>query len=196
MRNRKHSILSYVLLLVIWVQGFFYMPPNLYGAHTGTANRGTAGTPAAEVDSRIPKMKQGQSYLKVMSIDLLVPGGGHFYLGNYYSGAAFAGLKLAGIFSLYYFYNELGEKRDGYHSAQADPSAGDNQIERHKREYERAHQHTAFAVIGTAAVYISSLIFNYSDISLFNDRAIPAFDTGCSGRVGEREIFLGFNLRI
>lgn len=173
-------------------------------ARSADAGHGGDKTPEVhetEIDDIVPQTRPGKSYLKVLTIDMLVPGGGHFYLGNYYTGAAFAGLKIAGALSLYYFYNDLENKRDEYHSIQRDTAADADNIEGYRREYERAHQHFAFAIIGTAAAYISSLFFNYSDIKDINERAVPTFDLRFScprggGFPGGREIFLAINMRI
>ena len=170
------------------------------GTDAGVRSGITEKKSGTEIDDRIPQINPGHSYLKGLSIDLLVPGGGHFYLGNYYSGALFAGLKIIGVLSLYYYYNDLEKKRDNYNSIRQDPSAGTDKIEGDKLEYERAHQHVAFAVIGTAAAYLSSLIFNYTDLKIFNEKSIPAFDykysldRGSSG--GDQEFFFVFKLRV
>ena len=189
-----------ICIMVIWMTVYTGISSAAQIVDANLMNSSTAGKPEPGIDDRIPQIKSGHSYLKVLSIDLLVPGGGHFYLGNYYSGAVFAGLKVISVFSFYYFYNDLEKKRDDYHSLQKDPSAGYSQIEKYRLEYERAHQHVAFAVIGTAAAYISSLIFNYSDIKIINERAIPAFDFGFSSpygaSAGDRKFILVFNLRV
>lgn len=199
----KYFLNNSMLFICILTVSIFASEGIRFGAEAADAgyNSGTAEERSgAEIDDRALQVKSGHSCLKVLSIDLLIPGGGHFYLGNYYSGALFAGLKITGAFALYYFYNDLEKKRDEYHSIQDDSSAGKNQIEGQRREYESAHENVMFAAIGTAAVYLSSLIFNYADLKIFNERSIPAFeykyslDPGTSGR--GHEFFFAFNLRV
>ncbi len=39
-----------------------------------------------------------------MAYDVL-PGGGHIYTGHYEYAAVFAGLKISGVYAMYYYYN-------------------------------------------------------------------------------------------
>ncbi len=165
-----------------------------------SAKPGDDSNSGYEIDERIPSVKTGHSYIKVFALDLLVPGGGHFYQENYYTGAVFASLKVLGGCALYYYFHKINVKRDVYHDSQSDPASSEKDILGNKRDYEKAHQHVAFAVLGNAALYLTSLFVSYSSLKSVNENSIPTFELKYSSNgilTGDnKEIIVRFNLRI
>ncbi len=165
-----------------------------------SAKPGNDSSSVYEIDERIPRVRTGYSYIKVFAFDLLIPGGGHFYQENYYTGAVFASLKVLGGCALYYYYHKINVKRDVYHDSQSDPSSSEKDILNNKRDFERAHQHVAFAVLGNAALYLTSLFVSYSSLKSVNENSIPTFELKYSYNgiftSDNKEIIVRFNLRI
>jgi hypothetical protein len=128
----------------------------------------SAGLSAQEksVVEKTPVRGNEVSIPAAMSLDIL-PGGGHFYLGNYYSGAAFAVLKSAGILSGFFLYRSWQDKK----------SKEDGSVTR-KRVSDRAAQRFTFAVFGSAALYGISWYKVYTDCEEINYRARPVFEVG------------------
>jgi hypothetical protein len=143
-----------------------------------------------EIDNLIPEGKEKVSLGSAITLDILIPGGGHFYTGNYYQGMTFIALKLLGAYSIYYFYQDwkynrslyyasrrANESIDPYHELEfKDPDGGYKTVEEYRREYDEAVQRITFAIIATAAIYITSVIFVYLDVREINERAVPTFD--------------------
>ncbi len=143
-----------------------------------------------EIDNLIPEGKERVSLVSAITLDIVIPGGGHFYTGNYYQGLTFMALKLLGAYSIYYFYQDwrysrslyyasrrANESIDPYHELEfQDPDGGYKTVEEYRREYDKAVQRITFAVIATAAIYITSVIFVYFDVKEINERAVPTFD--------------------
>ena len=71
------------------------------------------------VSEKIPITKDKVSVTTAMFLDIL-PGGGHFYLGNYGSGTFFGILKTGSAASIWYFYSQWQDSRKKYHSVSAD----------------------------------------------------------------------------
>ncbi len=167
-----------------------------------------------EIDNLVPEAKKSVSLFKAITLDIAIPGGGHFYTGNYYQGLTFTALKLIGAYSIYYFYQEwkysrslyyssrmANENLDPYHELEfRDPDGGYKTVEEYRREYDKAVQRITFAVIANAAIYITSVIFVYYDVREINERAVPTFDLqySCDIINGSVEglISFGYTLRI
>jgi hypothetical protein len=143
-----------------------------------------------EIDNLIPEGKERISLGTAITLDIVIPGGGHFYTGNYYQGLTFIALKLLGAYSIYYFYQDwrysrslyyasrrANESIDPYHELEfQDPDGGYKTVEEYRREYDKAVQRITFAIIATATIYITSVIFVYFDVKEINERAVPTFD--------------------
>jgi hypothetical protein len=106
------------------------------------------------------------STFTAMSFDIL-PGGGHFYLGNYISGSIFAVLKTGGIMSGYFFYQSWQKKK-----------GRENGTTGRKKDSDRAAQRFTFSVFGATAAYGISWYKVYTDCSDINYRAQPVFEIG------------------
>jgi hypothetical protein len=143
-----------------------------------------------EIDNLIPEEKEKVSLASAITLDIVIPGGGHFYIGNYYQGLTFIALKLLGAYSIYYFYQDWEYSRSLYYASRRanesidpdhelefkDPEGGYKTVEEYRREYDKAVQRITFAIIATAAIYITSVIFVYFDVREINERAVPTFD--------------------
>ena len=53
-----------------------------------------------------PRSSEGVSMAAAITLDLVVPGGGHFYLGHIGYGTGFLFLKAASIYLIYHFFRE------------------------------------------------------------------------------------------
>ena len=167
-----------------------------------------------EIDNLVPEAKKGVSLFNAITLDIVIPGGGHFYTGNYYQGLTFAALKLIGAYSIYYYYQEWQYARSLYYSSRSanesidpyhelefhDPDGGYKTVEEYRREYDKAVQRITFAVIANAAVYIASIIFVYYDVKEINEGAVPTFDLQFSwdriNGIVEGLVSFGYTLRI
>jgi hypothetical protein len=114
------------------------------------------------VIERLPLTHQGVSTSSAMLLDI-VPGGGHFYLGNTGNGVLFALLKTGGAASSFYFYRD-------WQSKNKDDNAGSKKVS------DRAAQKFTFSVLASAAVYIVSWSKVYSDCQDINRAARPVFE--------------------
>jgi hypothetical protein len=143
-----------------------------------------------EVYDVLPAKEEKVSMAKVLALDLIVPGGGHYYLNNYYMGVTFGLLKVGCIYSIYYFYQDWKYRKSLYHSAKKanetldpdhslyfkDPDGGYTTDAGLKRGYDRAVQKITFSAIATAVVYMTSLFINYVNVSKINEKGMPSFE--------------------
>lgn len=160
-----------------------------------------------------PEQGEGVSMAAALTLDLIVPGGGHFYVGNIYSGYFFAGAKLLAAYCIYFSYRDWIYRRSLYRAAKRanaeidpnhelefeSPEGGYNTVEEFRRDYDRAAQRITFSVLGTAALYTVSMILTYHSVKKINERRIPAFEIGyyrgIIGDGGEDVITFSFNGR-
>ncbi len=125
----------------------------------------------------------------IIALDIL-PGAGHFYTGHYYYGIVFATLKIAGAYSIYYYWRYWDYRRSLYRSARDanrkldpdhdllfdDPDGGYKTVEEMKHEYDRAAHYFTLAVIGNVVVYAASALFTWMHVREINEKSIPVFD--------------------
>ncbi len=130
----------------------------------------------------------------IVALDIL-PGAGHFYTGHHYYGIVFATLKIAGAYSIYYYWRYWDYRRSLYRSARDanrkldpdhdllldDPDGGYKTVEEMKHEYDRAAHYFTLAVIGNVAVYVASALFTWMHVREINEKSIPVFDIQYSG---------------
>ncbi|HPA74004.1 MAG TPA: hypothetical protein PKY31_17155, partial [Spirochaetota bacterium] len=90
-------------------------------AGRGAAQEDAAGSPngggRAEMRDLRPSVRERVSMPAVLLLDLAVPGGGHFYMGNEYTGYTFLALKILGAYSVYYCYHDWKYRRSLYRAA-------------------------------------------------------------------------------
>ncbi len=141
-----------------------------------------------------PRKKQKISVAEALAVDLALPGGGALYYKNYYYGAGFAALKIAGIYGIYYYYKDWEFKRSLYYSARRAnnsmdpdhelqfkvPGGGYKTVRELKQDYDRSAQRITFSVIATTAVYAASLLFTWHEVDKMNESAIPTFEIAYS----------------
>lgn len=167
-----------------------------------------------EIGSRAPKTGEAASPLRIAAIDFVVPGGGALYYKNYYYGALFGVLKIAGICAMYYSYNDWRYQRSLYFAAKRAnaeldpdhklrfkvPGGGYKTVEELHHDYDRSAQNITFAVLGTAAVYAASLIYTLYKIDESRERSLPTFEISYGRDIltGTREyaFSLGCTLRM
>jgi hypothetical protein len=125
----------------------------------------------------------------VILFDLIVPGGGHFYRGDYFNGILFASLKVPAYYSLYYFYKEMEYRESLYLSAKSaansldphkpiyfkDPDGGYKTAGEFKQSYERASQNLVFSAAANVLICAASIIVNINALDMLNESAIPSF---------------------
>lgn len=129
-----------------------------------------------------------------LALDLVLPGGGHFYAGNMYAGYFFAGAKLFAAYLIYFSYRDWVYRKSLYRAAKKanaeidpnhelefeHPEGGYNTVEEFRRDYDRAAQRITFSALGTAALYSVSLLVTYHSVKKINERHIPTFEIGYS----------------
>ncbi len=133
----------------------------------------------SEIDNFTVKNGGEISVLKTVAVDLLVPGGGHFYRGDYAWGFSFMLMKIGGFYSVYYLYGQWKDRESHYNSAKSS-SLLSGDAEHYKREYDRAAQYVTFAVVGNIIIYTASIIMNLNSVKKNNENAYPTFDLGYS----------------
>ncbi len=127
------------------------------------------------VDNIMPRKNKQISIITALALDLSVPGGGHFYRGEYVTGALFAAIKSAGIFTTWYLYDKKrsaendfkAEKRHGRLRASAD-GAG--------IRYDRASQYYTFSLISCFMAYFVSALVNYNGVIKIRENQYPTFE--------------------
>ncbi|MDY6969309.1 MAG: hypothetical protein SVR08_11755 [Spirochaetota bacterium] len=167
-----------------------------------------------EISDLLPRKRECVSMVNAIVIDLILPGGGHFYTGKYYYGTGFALLKVIGGCLLYHYYDQWKEKRSDYYSSktgdkingnnprilQNNGSNGSELIQKEKLDYDRSAQNLTFTVIANAALYLSSLFLTYSSVKKINESSIPTFEFSYSSNrlYAKREeiVSFTFNFRI
>jgi hypothetical protein len=152
-----HRILVAAVVAVIFVAG------SVYGADPSSTE--------FSASEKIPRMKEKVSTTRAMIFDL-VPGGGHFYLGNYGSGAFFGIMKTGSYASILYFYSQWQDSKTKYRRA------SDDQANKYKLRSDRAAQRMTFSVIGSVVIQAASWIKVWSDCSDINSESFPVFDIG------------------
>jgi hypothetical protein len=151
-----------------------------------------SGEPDEYLRDIAPERAGGVSMATALALDLIVPGGGHFYCGNVYTGYVFAGVKLFAGYLVYYSYRDWVYRRSLYRAAKRanaeidpnhelefeEPGGGYNTVEEFRRDYDRAAQKITFSVLGTAAVYAVSLLMTYHSVQKINADCVPTFEIG------------------
>ena len=147
-------------------------------------------TGGALIDTREPATGRSVSMTEALLLDTVVPGGGHFYTGNYNTGYVFIALKLFGGYLIYYTYRDWKYRGSLYRAAREandnfdpdhelefkDPGGGYSSVEEYRRDYDRAAQRISFSVIANVAVYAVSLMMTYQAVKKINTEALPTFE--------------------
>ena len=130
------------------------------------------------------------SFWTAAALDVVFPGGGHFYTDRYGTGYVFLGLKAAAIGSVIYCYRDWKYRRSLYRSARyangridpdhelqfENPGGGYKTVSDYRHDYDRAAQRITFSAIVTVAVYIASLTVLYFNVSESNERSLPVLE--------------------
>lgn len=207
MSKMKRIIIIYILFLLAFPAGLDFLQEKAYAYDADYKNAGLSedhgkrekalmtgkkdpGNFSGEIRNIEPLKSDGISIMGALALDLVIPGGGCLYYKNYYYGAFFAALKLASVYSIYYFYNDRRYRASLYFSAKKaneaidpyhklyfkSPGGSYKSVSDYKHDYDRASQNIVFSVISCVLVYSASLLLTYSYVKNFNDRAIPAFE--------------------
>ena len=150
-----------------------------------------------EVDDLIPSRGSGFSMMNTILLDVALPGGGHYYRGDYYNGILFMTLKLAGIYSIYYFAKEWEEAGDDYDAAKKSNLPTDTLTD-YERKYDRSAQYLFFAVFSSVLFYSLSIFINYKSVKKMNSVTYPAFEFSYSKRMNQNNdniFILKYNYR-
>lgn len=161
----------------------------------GDQNRG-------EVQDLVPAVREEVSMPAVLLLDLAVPGGGHFYLGDDKTAYTFLALKVLGAYTIYYCYRDWQYRGSLYRAARRanaeidpdhalefeDPNGGYNTVEEFRRDYDRAAQRITFSVLANVAVYAVSLMMTYQAVKKINTESLPTFELQYScATIGQHE---------
>ena len=150
-----------------------------------------------EVDDLIPQRGSGFSMMNTIILDVVLPGGGHYYRGDYYNGVLFMTLKLAGIYSIYHFSKEWEEAGDDYDAAKNSNLPADTLTD-YERKYDRSAQYLFFAVFSSVLFYSLSIFINYKSVKKMNSVTYPAFEFSYSKRMNQNKdniFILKYNYR-
>lgn len=157
---------------------------------------------------RTPQKSRGVSTGTALLCDI-APGGGHFYIGDYWRGSFFAAGKLGGYGALYFCFDRFRDKRDLYRRAdriRADQGVDDSvkihgpdgkyrSVKSYRRDYDRATQWLTFSVIGNVAIQTASMIIVYGRCQEINRNAIPSFDVAILGDGKGPVVYCGLSYR-
>ena len=160
------------------------------GGERKKEERKNTDAPRGEARDLVPAVREEISMPALLMLDLAVPGGGHFYLGNEYAGYSFLALKVLGAYSIYYCYRDWQYRRSLYRAARRanaqidpdhalefeDPNGGYNTVEEFRRDYDRAAQRITFSVLANVAVYAVSLMMTYQAVKKINTESLPTFE--------------------
>ncbi len=198
------------MLALITVSGPAFADQGAFPAESRTTWAPGEDRSAAALRELEPRRRAGLSMAEALALDLAIPGGGHFYTGNMYTGGAFAALKVLGIWAVYYSFRDWQYRRSLYRAARRanaeldpghelqfeKPGGGYSTVEDFRRDYDRAAQRTTFSVLGTAAVYAVSLIMTYQSVKKINAESIPSFDLqySCGILDGKGEMALSLSM--
>jgi len=161
--NRFGSISNYSKRILIAIVAALVLSSSVIAEDTPS--------PDSPVGDMIPRTKEKVSVSTAMILDVL-PGGGHFYLGNYGYGATFGLLKVGAAASTWYFYSQWQDSKSKYRRAPADQAGS------YKLQSDRAAQRMTFSIIGSVVVQAASWLKVYSDCQDRNADSYPVFDLG------------------
>jgi hypothetical protein len=105
-------------------------------------------------------------------MDLSVPGGGHFYIGNYWEGSFWLAAKSLTAFGIYFTHQRYSKVKESQNRANPDPAAVNNQ----ERKTLRSAMNLWFAIFGEFALYSISLYRVMERVSVYNQRFLPHFE--------------------
>jgi hypothetical protein len=176
-RSNFFSRRSFVMMTAVLCAIFLL----LFAAH--------AQEKSPEIYEKIPQKNTGVSTATALLLDC-APGGGHFYLGDYWRGGIFAGLKLGGGYALYYYYNQWADRGDLYKGADrtrallgvssstpiAGPDGRIRSVDAYKKDYDRSAERMTLSIIGNLVVYGISWVMVYNRCEEINARSVPTFD--------------------
>ena len=157
---------------------------------------------------KTPQKSRGVSTGTALLLDV-VPGGGHFYLGDYWRGSFFAAGRLGGFGALYFCYDRFRDKRDLYRRADRiraaqgvddsakihGPDGKHRSVNSYRKDYDRATQWLTFSVIGNAAIQTASMIVVYGRCQEINRNAVPSFDVAILGDGKGPIVYCGLTCR-
>lgn len=191
-------------------RGVHHEGPYFYAANSRDAEeerRNVSAVSAGEgIYNLTPRRGEQVSLTEALVLDLLVPGGGHFYIDNTGLGVTFASLKVIGLWSLYYCYSDWKYRRSLYYSARdanesidpdhqlqfEDPDGGYKTVDDYEKDYDRAAQRITFSILANVLIYATSMIFTYYNVMRINENAVPTFEIqySCANNVPEGEALL------
>ena len=140
----------------------------------------------------------GISMTATLALDVALPGGGHFYRGDYLNGFIFFSLKAAGAYSVYYFTGRKETALSDYRSARRSGGV-EGSPEKERLRYDRAAQLVTFSFIGNLMIYFISASINYNRVMKMNENSYPSFDIYSSMSGGWRNdsiISVQYNFRM
>jgi len=165
------------------------------------------------VSALAPIRAPEKSLATALLLDLAVPGGGHFYTGDTYTGVTFAALKAVGAYMIYYCYADWKYRRSLYRASRRanenidpghrlefeDPAGGYMTVDDYKRGSDRAAQRFTFSILANAALYVVSAAFVWFRVAEINENEIPTFEMQYSrdtfGLQGEHTLAMRFSYR-
>ncbi|MDH7554239.1 MAG: hypothetical protein QHH74_11345 [Spirochaetota bacterium] len=147
-----------------------------------------AHTSFAQQPFTFVKTDEPVSLWKALAWDVL-PGGGHMYTGHYEYAAVFAGLKISGVYAMYYYYNYWQYRGSLYRSAKKaneaidpehdllfkDPEGGYKTVKEFGYAYDRAAHYFTLSILANAAIYITSWLCTWYHVQEINESRQPTY---------------------
>jgi hypothetical protein len=178
------KMFRYFLILTLCAGGIFRSGRCYADVPVKTGFRAEEGFSIASenktVDNLFVEKKEEVSLATTLLLDFTLPGGGHFYRGDFIMGTAFLTLKIAGGFMAYYFVKNWKESEENYNQSKSAGISAD-ELENERRRYDRSAQYVTFTAALNLLVYGVSALINYNSVMKTNERAFPAINISLSG---------------
>jgi hypothetical protein len=193
------------LILLLFAAGVFiadscYADITNKSGYRGESNRESLNIAPENrtVENLFVEENEEVSLATTLLLDFAVPGGGHFYRGDYVMGGVFLTLKIAGGFMAYYFVKNWKDAEESYYESKSAGVTSD-ELAYKRRLYDRSAQYVTFAAAMNLLVYGVSALINYNGVTEINERAFPVLNISLSGgnnHTDEFYINCGVNVRI
>lgn len=152
-----------------------------------------AHTSFAQQPFTFEKTDEPISLWKALAYDML-PGGGHIYTGQYEYAAVFAGLKISGVYAMYYYYNYWHYRGSLYRAAKKanqtidphhellfkDPEGGYKTVKEFGYAYDRAAHYFTLSIVANAAIYVTSWLLTCYHVQKINEQRQPTYKSAQS----------------
>ncbi len=189
------KIFRYSLIVILCVAGIF-RPGRCDAGVSEQAGPVIIASEKRTVENLFVEKKEEVSLTTTLLLDFTLPGGGHFYRGDYLTGSAFLALKITGGLMTWYFVTNWKEAEESYNNSKSAGVSAD-ELENERRRYDKSAQYVTFTVALNILVYGVSALINYNSVTKTNERAFPALNISLSGgNEYSDEYILNFGVRM